>query len=258
MKPLNSVQENRSRAPGLEWGLTFMDLVAESRTPVGFNEILKETGVSKATAARLLNILCDRGYLQKDDAHGKYQPGHRMSSSAHNMTEIERIRQEALPVIDSLMESTHNTVTFFYWSGSYIQSLAKRMHPDSLCMQPVGAISTELGACPWGWIFYSSLSASDQESARKWGKVKHITKKRLEQELTAFRQNGFTFQPEQSWIKARRMSAAVYNHENRMVGALAIAGHAFSFPDNKISSFGKKINQHALLLSQKLGYDAVA
>lgn len=238
--------------PGLERGLDVIEFVAAAREGVGFNAIAARLGVAHATAARILRVLRERGFVVKDTVSGRYGAGAKMTLSGLAVPVVERLRQGAELLLPGLVARTCNTVLLIHWTGTHMQCLAKCAHPDSIAMQPMGEIRTNLLDCPWGWLFYQSLDAASRRRCWQRGPREYsdITRSVVDVELKAFARNGYIghVQPQM-----RRLAAPVTHAEGSLAGALVMGGTPFTIPDRAMPEFGGLLMESARRLSAALG-----
>lgn len=73
------------------------------------NEVIKRTGIPKATAFRILTTLCYLGYTARDDAK-RYYSGQRLASLVSETALDEGLRQVSLPYMTRLRDQYGETV----------------------------------------------------------------------------------------------------------------------------------------------------
>ncbi|MBU0638116.1 MAG: helix-turn-helix domain-containing protein, partial [Planctomycetes bacterium] len=180
-------------APGLERGLDIIELIGAAPAPVRFNDIAQHLGVSHVSASRILRVLRDRGFVEKDAVSGRYKPGAKMTLVGLSIPVVERLRREAAVLLPALMECTRSTILVIHWTGAHMHCIAKQTHPESIAMQPLGEIRTNLLDCPWGWLFYQSLDDAKRRQCWRTGPSEYpdVTRDRVSKELAAFARSGY-------------------------------------------------------------------
>ncbi|NLA73866.1 MAG: IclR family transcriptional regulator [Deltaproteobacteria bacterium] len=68
---------NYKRVPAVDKCFSILELIARSRRPLGFTEIVRELGLNKSTVFNLLHTLNDLGILDKG-ADGLFHPGSKL------------------------------------------------------------------------------------------------------------------------------------------------------------------------------------
>ncbi len=99
------------------------------RAPAGVRSIEAATGIPKATAQRLLDVLERRGYVQKD--RGRYSLGARTVRLARGFLLGDSLVTVAMPVLQGLAALSRETCGLYVWQG-FDRVLAQRVespHP---------------------------------------------------------------------------------------------------------------------------------
>lgn len=92
---------------------------------LGVTELARHLGVAKSTAHRMLATMCDRGFLEKDLASGRYRLGMRLYELGQAAAERSRMRQVALPLLEDLRQRTGQTVHLAIPEGGEVLYLVR-------------------------------------------------------------------------------------------------------------------------------------
>jgi DNA-binding IclR family transcriptional regulator len=244
MKPME-----KSNAPALENGLLILELLASRNEPVGFNEILGRLSVSKGSVVRLLKVLQEMGYIQKDVHSGRYITASRVNALIPSMAVKETFRRESVPFLESLVAKTHNTALAIYWTGHSLECLDKRINEASVPMQEIGSIFHDLDMAPWGWFIYDTLSTSAQKEMQLKMNRKKTFLHYYERWIAAFKKKGYTLDDQYLIPQLRRLGAPIYGPDDNLIGALGIGGNPLSLPIEMVDSYGALLCSYANELS---------
>jgi IclR family acetate operon transcriptional repressor len=244
-----------SLAPALENGLGIIELVCASDRAVRFGRIMRELGIPKASAVRLLKVLQRRGYVVKDASGGGYLAGPRVASLGRPGLETESLRRAAGVVLKELSEQSGNTALAIHWNGRQMQCLSKVMHPSSSPMQEVGTIMLDLDGTPWGWLFYETLDELSRERAH--GEMHDATAFRRKQRarIGHYETKGFAYDDQQVFKALRRLTAPIRNASGILVGAVGIGGNPITIPDRRVDAIGRMVMRAAHGLSRAMGWE---
>ncbi|MBN1676530.1 MAG: helix-turn-helix domain-containing protein [Kiritimatiellae bacterium] len=241
-------------APALERGLTILESLAASERPIGFNQFAAALELSKASVARLLRVLRERGYVVKDGQSGKYRPGPRMAMLGQRTALVDRLRGEGEPVLDSLVRAARNTAVLIYWAGQQMQCLARQTHPSSIPMQAPGNIDADFLRAPWGWIFLGRMTPPEHAAALANSDVGPAFLKRiLTHHLRLFEENGYAYD-DRVTRNTRRLAAPVFDHTASLVGAFGLGGNPLTIPDERVARLGRILVRHTQRLSAAIGW----
>lgn len=242
-----------SGVPALQRGLAIVEKLAFSDDAVGFNELMKELELPRATCARLLQVLRDEGYAEKDAASGRYRPGPKLSAMAARSTLKERVRSESLPILEELVRQTGNTAISFYWDGKELHSLAKEMHPAAVPLQEVGNRASDLRSSPWAWTIYETLPRERRDRMHSVPGKHPASRRKIAEGLRFYRQHGFAFDGE-LFPLVRRLGVPIRGADGSIVGALALGGNALTMPDEQLFEIGAQLVEAAERVSRSLGF----
>ena len=238
--------------PALNNGLNILELVLASEQKIGFNEIVNHVGLPRASTARLLKVLKDRGYVAKDGTSGKYKAGSNTIGLKNRRPLIDVLRKKSRSVLESLVEKTNNTALVVYWAGQQMQCLNKVIHQQSIPMQDIGNINTDFSMCPWGWIFYQHLSAPKQKKTLEYMKDKKYFLKRLPELEAYYQKHGFYYDDQEFIKPLRRLTAPVYSNNGDLIGAIGLGGNPLTILNGKVKQMGRMVAEHAQMLSEQL------
>ena len=240
---------DKSIAPALQNGLNIVELVARTSHGVGFNDIAKEIGVSKSTTSRLLSVLRSRRYVVKR-MDGKYAPGPRMSLLNHSIPLLDRLRSALPDILDSLMDASHNTCLFIFWTGSEMQCIDKRVHQGSVPMQEIGHVDPDLTGGPWGMLFYDTLDGEALVAAEQNIKRDVDWRPIFSRWLKYYQQNGFCYDDQELYTPLRRLAAPVCDVDGELIGVIAIGGNSLTIEDDQVASLGDTLKEHSARLAE--------
>lgn len=94
---------------------------------MGLSELVRRTGLPKATVHRLATQLVDIGALEK--MGDRYRPGLRLFELGSVVVRHRRLRDSALPLMEDLYEATHETVHLGIPDGLDVLYLEKIVGP---------------------------------------------------------------------------------------------------------------------------------
>jgi DNA-binding IclR family transcriptional regulator len=120
---MNPAPEARSNKPqgaaaSLLNGLAVLEAFSASANPLlGVTEIFGLVGLHKSTVSRMLNGLTHSGYVQRDEATGRYRLGRGMISLAGPLLAELDVRRAALPHLEAMTRATRETAAISVWNG---------------------------------------------------------------------------------------------------------------------------------------------
>lgn len=111
--------------------LEVLEVIAESPHPRSLAELAKELGIPKSTLHALLWTLAERGWMEVEEATGRFRLGMQALVVGRSYVETDRTLTAASAVLDRLAQQTRETVHFGRLDGTSIVYLDKResQHP---------------------------------------------------------------------------------------------------------------------------------
>ena len=246
-------RQNAGAAPALENGLQILEMLIHADEPLGFNHFARELSVSRATVARVLRVLQQRGWIEKDPSSGKYCPRGPLNATMGPPTVFDTLRVSSRHILQSLTEQTGNTSLVVHWDGRRMICVDKEVRMESVMMQNIGAVFTDLSHAPWGWIIYAALAPEEKVFARKEFLYARFVDEHLGEELTKFHNLGFVFDDQNIYPSLRRLGAPIRNGEGEIIGGIGIGGTPFSMESGLVPQFGRALVEHANRLSWLMG-----
>ncbi|NRA40114.1 MAG: helix-turn-helix domain-containing protein [Planctomycetes bacterium] len=234
----------------LERGLHVLSILAQDSNGLSFSKIADTLQTSNASTMRLLQSLCELGYVRKLNDN----QGYRNTLKVEQLTGTRNIRQlfktNAEGFLTSLAQRTGNTAISIHWSGTFMVCLDRIMHEDASPLQEPGHVAENLHLSPWGWLFqplpwWQQQPATSISSNNKGYALK---KREIIENIKLLPERGFTYLP---GPERRRLAAPVYYQKN-IIGALCLGGNIFTLPDNEIYHYGNILAKSAQACSDQM------
>jgi DNA-binding IclR family transcriptional regulator len=240
----------QSGVPALERALDILELTAQG-DPLSFGEIVKALELPTASTARILKVLCARHYLQKT-ADGCYECGEAVAALLPAASQVNRLRQAAMPLLERLQGQTGQTTILFHWNGTVWECIAKNLNESGMVMQDVGSIRVDIFDYPWGPFAYEDLLSRQPLNVSRVllpeNKVRGELAARMEAALAEFRRDGYVTFRDGDF----RVTAPIRDARGRLLGALAVGANAASNDKARGRLWGPLITQAAQTIEARL------
>jgi DNA-binding IclR family transcriptional regulator len=243
--------ERRSAVPALERGLDLVDLILEAGRELAFTEILAHSGLAKASVARLLKVLCERGLVTKNPVSGHYRPGYRLQGGRSS---ADRLRRCASPTLHRLADLTDNTALLIAWDGRRAICLDRATSENALAMQGPGHVARNPFESAWAWFFLASLPAAEQRRRRREHAIDDRRLQLIHQQMQLWPEQGYVVQIDHDGFR-RRLGAPLLDAHGNVIGGLGLGGNSWSMPDGEVDDCGRALGAEARLCSSALGWD---
>ncbi len=114
----------------VERAVVLLQLVAARDEPVGVSDVAAALGVAKSSAHGLLRTLQDVGFLDQDDATGRYRLGEAARRLAHGPLDVNLLRSLATNWVDALAARTGQSAYVGVLRGAEVEIVHHVFRPD--------------------------------------------------------------------------------------------------------------------------------
>jgi DNA-binding IclR family transcriptional regulator len=221
----------------IERAAAILRLLAGGSGRLGVGEIADSLGLARGTAHGILRTLQGVGFVEQDDATGKYQLGARLLHLGTSYLDVNELRSQAINWADSLAARSGEAVRL----GTLLEGKVLVVHhvfrPDDTPQTlDVGAL-LPLHATALGKV----LLAYDASAAAALGRSplepytrRTVTSARvLSRALAEVRDNGWAAEAEEMTIGEASVAAPIRGYGGLVVGAMGISGAASRVCDSR-------------------------
>jgi DNA-binding IclR family transcriptional regulator len=246
--------------PALERGLAILELIAQSKGGLTFSQLARHFDFPKSSVHCILLTFERQGYLQRDEASGRYMTGQKLVSLANVAIDGIVLREKATPLLRALVQATGMTVHLAIMDRDEVMVIAKMDRPGMKRVatwigKRVGIHCTSLGKC-----FLAHLP--DSEVDRLIGGrvlMRHnentiVSPARLKKDVAKTRLTGYAMDDEEEEIGVRCIGAPVISWEGQAVAAISVVGTTETITAETINALIDQVKQTALGLSRQFGY----
>jgi len=248
----------------VERTLRILELLANSRAGLTLPEISRRLGLPKSSAHCLLRTLERCGYLTCSKATRRFMFGLRLFSLANMALSGIRLREQARPFLQWLMNETGLTVHMaILEQGEVI--LVEKIGPAGLAR-----LATWVGKrmdlhCTG--VGKAVLAHWPEEEARSFisshGLPRHnentiASVRRLREELAEIRKLGYALDDEEDEIGARCIGAPIFDRAGKVIAAVSVAGTTDQITAENLSLLAGMVKQAAGSVSRAVQPDQEA
>lgn len=252
--------EQRQSTRALSRGLQIIDILAQSRDGLGVSDIARRSGLSKSSTHRLLQTLAQEGFIAQDGDSSRYRLSLKLLWLASSLVDGLGLDQLVRPLLEELAAATRETVHMAMLDGNMAVYVVKIDSPNSIRMysrvgRPVPLHCTGLGKAILAHLpdeRAREIVAAEGLSRRT---VNTITEpKALFDHLAQVRARGYALDEEEHEEGVRCIAAPVFDHENRVAGAVSITALAFRIERDRLLSWWPQLRECAQKVTAVLQY----
>ncbi|MDT7544145.1 MAG: IclR family transcriptional regulator, acetate operon repressor [Actinomycetota bacterium] len=212
--------------------LDLLDVIAHAEGRLDLSTLARLSGLHPATALRYLGSLEARGLIRRNAQSG-YQLGARLFELGSAFARQSSFAEEAQPVLEDLARQLQETASAGLLEGSSILYIAIVQGQRELGIQSSPGVRhpaycTSLGKAilahtPWP----AAKAVLEAEPLVRLTAKTLVDLPALSREFEAIRRQGFATDDEERHEGVICIGAPVFDHTDRVVGALSISGPAF-------------------------------
>ena len=236
---------------------------SEGEAEIGVTSLAKRLGVAKSTVYRLASTLVAEGMLEQNRDNEKYRLGIALFGLGALVRQRMNLSNEARPYIFDLREATNETVHLAILDHAeimYVYDLestqAIRMRANLGERKP--ALCTAEGRAMLAFQHPEEVEAIIQEGFRPRTPKTLTDPAALRAMLAEVQRLGYAREDEQSELGMRSIAAPIRNAMGRVMGAVGVAGPVQRLSDDILQQIAPQVVQTANVISQRLGYKALA
>ncbi|AWB67844.1 IclR family transcriptional regulator [Saccharobesus litoralis] len=159
--------ENKTKkysAPALEKGLDILELLSADSTPLSTSTIAERLGRSNAEIYRMILVLEQRGYIEKNEGTDGYQVTRRLLQLGTEHEPIKDILEYAQPIMRELAEKTSMSCHIAVESQEQIVVIARVETPSSISYSVRVGYRGPIATTASGRVLFSHQSPEKKES----------------------------------------------------------------------------------------------
>jgi len=247
----------------LERAILILSTLASAQEPIGLSGLSRVTGLSKATAFRILSTLGDHGLVIKD-AGGCYQTGPSVLAWASSFRKKSALIEIARPYLETINREVFETVHLFSYEKGKAYYIDKLESPQPVRLQAVVGGNPALYSTAAGRAILSRLPEREYEeylaATQLSARTPHTcTDNALFRGIIEnTRGRGFAEEDQQNEEGIRCVGAAIVREDGYPIGAISITAPRYRFCDEMAERFGPKVRDAAAEISKRFGYAAQA
>ncbi|MER5942568.1 MULTISPECIES: IclR family transcriptional regulator [unclassified Streptomyces] len=212
----------------LERAAAMLRLLAGGERRLGLSDIASSLGLAKGTAHGILRTLQQEGFVEQDDASGRYQLGAELLRLGTTYLDVHELRARALVWTDDLARSSGESVYLGVLHQQGVLIVHHVFRPDdSRQVLEIGAMqplhSTALGKV---LSAYDPVAHSEAIEADRKAFTDRTTCELdgFEHILDMTRARGYAADVEETWEGVASVAAPIHDRRRMPVGAVGITG----------------------------------
>ncbi|MFZ4451190.1 IclR family transcriptional regulator [Salibacterium aidingense] len=212
-------------------GFTIVDLIVKNETPMKFNDIHKETKITKSNLYKYLNTLTSLGILHRNKDDGLYSPGTTLVEYGMTAVNKENVVNRVQPFLQDINLSIKETTLLAVWTQNG-PMIVKMIH-SSLGLNLGGQVGTLLPIhSAAGKLFAAHMNDPFAQAwkEREQAAVMNTEQSKLEEERAVIREHSIAFANEALAPSVASAAIPIFNFNHEMIGSIIVVGFEKMIP----------------------------
>lgn len=265
-RPRTSDEAPQGAAASLLNGLGVLEAFSIEKPILGVTEIAQRVGLHKSTVSRILTGLAEAGYVQRDEATGRYRLGLGLLALSGPLLADLDVRRAALPYLEELTERTGETSALAVWNGA--EAVVVEQVPSPHQVKHTASIGTRYNkfASSSVQVFLAGLTRDAVQELLASGEVvlpglrdgapSASAAARALKVLTAVEAKGVAVNDGATTPEEFGVSAPVWDYRGRMVGCVTASAPRSRVQGPTADVLGLAVVETAAAVSARLGRGA--
>ena len=232
--------------------------LGDSHGEAGVTELARRLGLHKSTASRLLSTLQRRGLVEQDADTGKYRLGLVVIRLADRAERTLDLRAIALPELERLARSSHETAGLGIRDGDRVLFVAQADGPNLIATGDWTGRASTLHANASGKVLLSSLAEREVLRIVRLGLVRHTARTITElepllEELARARRRGYATSASELEQGLNAVAAPVCDARGQVIAAVEVWGPSSRVSPVRLPELAANACETATAITVRLG-----
>jgi len=238
--------------------LRVLELVGEAGQ-AGVSDLARAIGEPKTTVQRNLVTLHEAGWIRpvEDGKRRRWTLSPRVLLLARRLQPVERLRSQALAIMERLRDRTQETIHLTLRDGALVVLIERLDSPRTLRTVRQLGDAAQLHMNSTGKSILAHLPEAEQAAylRRRLGAPTPRTlasPEALARDLALIRQRGFAFNDGELDLEVRAVGAPIRLETGEPIAAISISCPAARLPDALVEDYGALVRDAAAEISRRL------
>lgn len=255
--------EGRSDDSALGRGLAILDVLTASMRPMTLHEIAEAVHLTVSTVHRILQVLFDTNYVQRDASGKRYHAASKALSPLTMYHPLQILRRDAMEPLRQLRAKSDLTASLVVFVGN--ERLVLEVSGVSGVLTPYygTCLTNPLHVAVSGKIMLLHMDTDRRRSLLGDSPYEALTSNTItdpaafEDELEQIRVRGFSTNLDENFVGLSAIGAALICQPGQLVGCIMLAGSSREFNEERIEEWGRALKDQASLISFSPGARAI-
>jgi IclR family KDG regulon transcriptional repressor len=258
MPVLAAEKKVRGIVPSVQKALAVLEFLASQKEGYTNSELSRKFKIPISTMNNLLYTLLACGYLRRNDK-GLFRVTMKLLGEAAKVVESTELRDMAHDELERLTKQTELASILSVRDGDQLVCIDKVEGPSQIRIASAIGKRSPLHSTSTGKAIVAYLTPGAVDGIVSSAGLPRLTVNTItsatafKAELNRIRAQGYAVDNEENTIGIRGVSAAVFDYEGEVVGAIGVGGVAFQIAD-RMKQVSAAVKECARTISDKLGF----
>jgi len=234
-------------------GLEVLDYVAEAKASVCNSDIVERFGIDKANVSRLLQTLCQAGYLAREGSRGFVLGPKMRIDRQRSLERLIGLRERNRFLLEDLVKASGECAHMAVLVGDKVWYIDKVSSPHPLKVDhPVGSLAplpcTALGKA---YLAFADHAAEGELTAFTPRTI--VSRDTLAEDIAAVRARGFAIDDEEFATGVRCVAAPLRDRSATMIAAIGLSGPTARIDRTRLTELGELVRDRCTAVAMCTG-----
>lgn len=236
-------------------GLRVLEAFGMATPSLGVTEVAHRVGLHKSTVSRILSGLAQTGYVERDDATGKYRLGLGIITLAGPLLAELDVRRLTIDKLEHLTETTRETSALSVWNGS--EAVAVEQVPSPQAVKHTAYVGTRYNRWESSsvrvFLAHLPLQEVGELLASRRIRANPTPPADLEAALALVRNQGYDVNDGRTDPQEFGISAAVYDYAGAVAGCVTLSVPRSRVTKEDVEQLVEAVRRAAQRITQDFG-----
>jgi DNA-binding IclR family transcriptional regulator len=253
-------RDSKSLIQSLDRGLQLLEIISQSREPMGLPELSEMLKVDRSTVHRLLGTLQKRNFVIQDPVSKRYSMGLQVIELSRRALDGINFRAVAKPYLKRLSNETGESTNLFIHTNNHAVCIDFEASTSPLAVSNDTGVVYIIHATAGGKILLAFMPEALRLKVLSKGTLNAYTPRTLTDinallaHLQQVRAQGYAVDDEERYVGVRCIAAPIFDHNSKNIAGISVSGPASRMTLDRIPEVAKKVIEAANDISYELGY----
>lgn len=259
LKSLETEQINDDRdrlfITSVERAFLVLECIAGAKEELGLSDIARYTGITRSAAQRATHTLCKLGYLIQNQHSKTYRISNKMLSLTHSLSENDRLKKCAYPVLERAHKECQETINLTYLENHEVVYVLRFPSKHVVSVDLTLGQKLPIYCTAPGRVFLAGMPEEERiralEGMPRSKFTSHTTTdiSDLLEIVKKVEQDGYSISNQEMYIGDISTAAPVFDPKGEVIGAVNIA---VPYPRWTIDQVKKQLTPIAVACGQEI------